>query len=1144
MSELAGGHLSPAQIIAAAARELNDAESAAHLKSCDECCRNVQQWSEALEDFAPLRQVNDAAPPDEQCPTSEALANYYAGSPDETSAAILLHLAQCGRCAAIVNDLIEADEPQPVPILRSSTSAWRRDMVARILKKSATPNYWRYVAAAAVLIIVVGGALWWNIRSASAPVLLLAKAYTAARPFEYRLPDDGYGPVRQERGAGSAFNRPQSLLDAEVQLQQRLSGGRENARDLDLQGRAELLERNYDAAVSSLSRASLLRPNDPDVLVDLGCAYALKSDVEGQSWNYGLALQQFLKALTIEPSNQSAWFNLAIVYEKRSDVDSAIEAWRKFIALKPPPGWAGEAYSHLEKLETILRKKEKADKSVLKDPAAFLAARRANAAFDPDLYHEVFWQAWLPASISNRDAREASRSVARGFLRKFHDASLQDTFVRLQRFHGQTTLVENALTQLSRAITFNREGQGDRAANAAERAAEPLDRAGLKAAAMRARIEWAYALRRASMYSRCQDLTTKVVSEASARQYSWLSGDAHLEHAMCSEPLGRPADERLELQNAQTALEQTGLRLLALRALGLITGTDNLIGNYAAVWDKAPQGLAEYWRSAASPYRAQQFHYDLQTAAVALGWRETAVVMGRVAAEFAGRAGNPEMEAADHIEVADLLSESIELQEKRREIERAKALVRLLPPGPTLDDLQWTLDVRSAAAEVAAGNSKQVVSELDQLAADRQPRNPRDLMLLQQARGLALVELGDLVQASAAFQRVIEWNQKKTSALPSYTDRVAELGTAAESYRRLTQIQLLNDRDEKKALATWRLYRGGLAAPQANPLITYAVLPAGIAVWMDDGGSVRSRLVEAPIAEVSRECLRFVQLCASPGSNETEIREAGHKLFRWLIGPELSRTGARCITLQPDSFVSSISFGALVDDSGNYLVRSYSFQHGSGEEACSPDQIRFDEKMRALIIAAPLGRAPGGRLLPVLASATAESAAVARRFSKPVVLRDESADDSAIASYSPVAEIFHFAGHGWAIGGNGALVLPPSPNGESRFITSKELANQDWSRCRLAVLSACLTAAGEERGAVDNQSLVRAMLSAGARHVMAARWSVDSEATRALMDHFYARLFEGFGPSKSLAAAASDLSRDSRYRHPYYWAAFDIFEKS
>ena len=145
LSELESGHLSAAQIMAAAAGELNDSAPDAHLQACAECRREVQEWRETAAELAPIRERGDRAAT-EECPHPEELANYCAGAGGEESARLLAHLAQCGRCAVIAAEGREADPFAAPPMLRTSTAAWRRELVARVAKKRARPPYLTYAS--------------------------------------------------------------------------------------------------------------------------------------------------------------------------------------------------------------------------------------------------------------------------------------------------------------------------------------------------------------------------------------------------------------------------------------------------------------------------------------------------------------------------------------------------------------------------------------------------------------------------------------------------------------------------------------------------------------------------------------------------------------------------------------------------------------------------------------------------------------------------------------------------------------------------------------------------------------------------------------------------------------------------------------
>jgi CHAT domain-containing protein len=95
----------------------------------------------------------------------------------------------------------------------------------------------------------------------------------------------------------------------------------------------------------------------------------------------------------------------------------------------------------------------------------------------------------------------------------------------------------------------------------------------------------------------------------------------------------------------------------------------------------------------------------------------------------------------------------------------------------------------------------------------------------------------------------------------------------------------------------------------------------------------------------------------------------------------------------------------------------------------------------------------------------------------------------------------------------------------------------------LVVLSACETALGAKADGEGLVGLVRAFLAAGSRTVIASLWSVDDQATAALMRAFYEELRKGDAPDEALAAAQR-RAMDGKLRGaayasaPYFWAAF------
>ena len=89
----------------------------------------------------------------------------------------------------------------------------------------------------------------------------------------------------------------------------------------------------------------------------------------------------------------------------------------------------------------------------------------------------------------------------------------------------------------------------------------------------------------------------------------------------------------------------------------------------------------------------------------------------------------------------------------------------------------------------------------------------------------------------------------------------------------------------------------------------------------------------------------------------------------------------------------------------------------------------------------------------------------------------------------------------------------------------------------LLVLSACQTAAGDDRAALG---LAGVAIKSGARSALAALWSVSDEATADLMEQFYAVLKREPALSKAAALqkAQVKLLRDERFSHPAFWSPY------
>jgi CHAT domain-containing protein len=87
----------------------------------------------------------------------------------------------------------------------------------------------------------------------------------------------------------------------------------------------------------------------------------------------------------------------------------------------------------------------------------------------------------------------------------------------------------------------------------------------------------------------------------------------------------------------------------------------------------------------------------------------------------------------------------------------------------------------------------------------------------------------------------------------------------------------------------------------------------------------------------------------------------------------------------------------------------------------------------------------------------------------------------------------------------------------------------------LLVLSACQTAAGDDRAALG---LAGVALRSGARSALATLWSVNDAAAAELIERFYAELASGASRAKALQRAQLQLLSQRALSHPAYWSPF------
>ena len=142
--------------------------------------------------------------------------------------------------------------------------------------------------------------------------------------------------------------------------------------------------------------------------------------------------------------------------------------------------------------------------------------------------------------------------------------------------------------------------------------------------------------------------------------------------------------------------------------------------------------------------------------------------------------------------------------------------------------------------------------------------------------------------------------------------------------------------------------------------------------------------------------------------------------------------------------------------------------------------------------------------------------------------------------------IVHFATHGILdsvhpeLSGVVLSLVDEKGKPQNGFLRLRDIFNLNLP-AELIVLSACETGLGQEVRGEGLVGLTRGFMYAGAPRVLVSLWSVDDAATSELMSRFYKKMLqEGQKPAAALRAAQLEMWQDTRWKEPYYWAAFTL----
>ena len=444
------------------------------------------------------------------------------------------------------------------------------------------------------------------------------------------------------------------------------------------------------------------------------------------------------------------------------------------------------------------------------------------------------------------------------------------------------------------------------------------------------------------------------------------------------------------------------------------------------------------------------------------------------------------------------------------------------------------------------------------------------------ARGRAGVSAASLSGEERADEegvekKIVDLNvslQQENARQPSDAARVRQLEESLDAARRERAVLARRLYETHPDLA---LVRGDLPLPSmdevrgmipADGLVAdYVMVPdRSWVVVLTRDGAPRIYPIDIAADRLRKLCKTFV---AQIGARDVRARALSRKLFDLLLAPaaaELRRKKIVCIIAQEQLW--SVPFQALADRNGRYLVEGHEVFYAPSlaflvwrarhhRNAPPPETLlAFGNPRIAAATAAKARTRSRDESLAPLPEAEQEVRAIASAYGRRdmTVRTGAAATETEFKKSAGRYRILHVATHGIYDDKDpmySHLVLSRTSNDDNDgLLEAREIVDLHLD-ADLAVLSACETGRGLDRGAEGMVGLSWAFFAAGTHTELLAQLKVGSTATRDLMVSFHRGLARRHAAGARAVTAALQRAQlamlASRGRsHPFYWAPFIV----
>ena len=1032
---------------------------------------------------------------------------------------------------------------------------------------------WSGAAAAACLLVGASIYPWWVHRNS--PESLLAGVYGHERVFMLRMPEAAYSPVApaEHLRGGTSGREPADLLAARASIAQHLDRTPQDPHWLELQARSDVLEENFDPAIDILDRLAAAGPVSSDLFADAGAAYFQRGLATGSQNDRATALDYLRRADGLAPGDPIVLFNEAIVMEDRGQVMNAVETWNRFLRFERDPQWLAEGRARLASLEQKLNRL-KTHQSRLEQHLATPQAMLALASDQPglagmdeelstSLLPRLLYSAFpSPVDRSRGSPCDDSCAAARSLLHALADSlerNHQDPWLT-QFLPSSSSPLSPSFSQaayfLGKAIDANLLADFPASEKWALQSRNLFHRMGDSVAEDRAEVERAYSLQRSFRLADCDRAARSVQRRSSA--FAWIRISAGLEGSICNEGPGTASEDLPSLHPVLRLAQKHRYKLLELRTKNMQAGLPAESGDSEESWQMSLAAIGEFYSGDYPPDRLFNLIAQLAIGEQATPRVQSTLLLNEELAQILELAQSSDFIPAEHMYVAAAAIRAGAMPEAHEQMRLAQDGIAKAGSGNAIHAIQAEIEIDLANFYLGRADFDKARESLD-LAQSHMAGDDNFLhrRAYAAARGALDLASGHPELAEPLLRNAILDEERQGKRVGE--ENVAFAMQNRDLYATLAGVWLKQNRPAEDVLALWERYRlriigrpvpvcgdkrldclhrevsTALAHLGSDKLTGQVVLPDRVLIYRADARGVEWTTRPFAVADVLAASGSLERAASSPTTSRDSIdqsaRRVGDIFFRQ---PQDLPNGDAQLLIEPDPLLGNLTWPAI-EVSGQPIGLTVNLEETPSLLLASRPSSFASADFGALIVGA--SDASGG--LPPLPEALSEAREVSHFTRDPHLLLAANATEPQVAAALALAPAIHFAGHAVQRFGETRLVLAPGTQpGGAAYLDTNLLRKHPPRAARLVVFSACSTGKREESWNHDMGDIVNTLASEGVPEVVATRWQIDSSSAVPMMNAFYGGLAQGLPVSTALRRARSSLSRDPRYWHPYYWAAY------